>query len=198
MNNIANTSHTFGVRQITVIGVLSAVSVVLGLTGYGFIPLPIAKATIMHIPVIVGAIIEGPVVGLMIGLIFGVFSIIQNITTPSLLSFAFINPLVSVLPRAMIGLVSYYSYRHFRFLKFESLKIGVSAVLGTLTNTFGVLTMIYILYAARFAEARNIEPGTAGKVIYGIALTNGLPEAVIAVLITVPVVLAVKKLNKAK
>lgn len=198
MNNIANTSHTFGVRQITVIGVLSAVSVVLGLTGYGFIPLPIAKATIMHIPVIVGAIIEGPVVGLMIGLIFGVFSIIQNITTPSVLSFAFINPLVSVLPRALIGLVSYYSYRNFRFLKFESFKIGISAVLGTLTNTFGVLTMIYILYAARFAEVRNIEPSTAGKVIYGIALTNGLPEAVIAVLITVPAVLAVKKLKKAK
>ena len=74
---------------------------VLGLTGYGFIPLPGAKATIMHIPVIIGSIIGGPMVGMTIGFIFGIFSIMQNITTPNILSFAFINPLVSVLPRVL-------------------------------------------------------------------------------------------------
>ena len=49
----------FNTRQITVVGVLSAISIVLGALGIGFIPLPMAKATIMHIPVIIGAILEG-------------------------------------------------------------------------------------------------------------------------------------------
>ena len=89
-------SYHLNTRQIAVIGMLSSISIVLGLTGYGFIPLPIARATIMHIPVIIGAILEGPVVGMLIGLIFGIFSIFQNIANPSLLSFAFFNPLVSV------------------------------------------------------------------------------------------------------
>lgn len=185
-------SYHLNTRQIAVIGMLSSISVVLGLTGYGFIPLPIAKATIMHIPVIIGAILEGPMVGAMVGLIFGLFSIFQNISTPSLLSFAFINPLVSVLPRILIAFTSYYCYR-LTAEKSKALGIGIGAAVGSLTNTFGVLGMIYLLYAAQYAEAKGIAVNTAAKVIFGIALTNGLPEAVIAVIITVPVAMAIMK-----
>jgi len=188
-------SGKLGIRQITVIGMLSAVSVVLGLTGYGFVQLPIARATIMHIPVIIGAILEGPLVGAMIGLIFGAFSILQNLMAPNVLSFAFLNPLVSVVPRILIGIVSYYCYK-LVVAKHEPLKIGIGAVIGSLTNTFGVLTMIYLLYAARYAEVNGISAGMAAKVIYGVALTNGIPEAVIAAVVTIPVVLAVKRLKR--
>jgi len=182
-------------NQITTIGMLSAICVVLGLTGYGFIPLPGAKATIMHIPVIIGSILGGPMVGMTIGLIFGVFSIMQNIMAPNLLSFAFINPLVSVLPRVLIGLTSYYVY-NLSFIKKDSLKIGLATVIGSLTNTFGVLTMIYILYAAKFAASKGIDPSIAAKTIYGIAVINGVPEAIIATIITIPVILSIKKMKK--
>jgi uncharacterized membrane protein len=183
-------SYHLNTRQIAVIGMLSSISIVLGITGYGFIPLPIARATIMHIPVIIGAILEGPIVGMLIGLIFGIFSIFQNIANPSLLSFAFFNPLISVLPRVLIGLTSYYCYKLVAG-KTKALGIGLGAAVGSLTNTFGVLGMIYILYAARYAEVKGISAATSAKVIFGIALTNGLPEAIIAVIITVPVVMAV-------
>jgi uncharacterized membrane protein len=182
-------------RKLTTIGMLSAICVVLGLTGYGFIPLPGAKATIMHIPVIIGSIIGGPLVGMSIGLIFGLFSIIQNITAPNLLSFAFINPLVSVLPRVLIGLTSYYVYK-LSFIKKDSLRIGLATVIGSLTNTFGVLTMIYVLYAAKFAASKGIDPSIAAKTIYTIGIVNGVPEAIIASIITIPVILAVKNMKK--
>jgi uncharacterized membrane protein len=182
-------------NQLTTIGMLSAICVVLGLTGYGFIPLPGAKATIMHIPVIIGSILGGPMVGMTIGLIFGIFSIMQNIMAPNLLSFAFINPLVSVLPRVLIGLTSYYVYK-LNFTKNDSLKIGLATVIGSLTNTFGVLTMIYILYAAKFAASKGIDPSIAAKTIYGIAVINGVPEAIIATIITIPVILSIKKIKK--
>ncbi len=183
-------SYHLNTRQIAVIGMLSSISIVLGLTGYGFIPLPIARATIMHIPVIIGAILEGPMVGMLIGLIFGIFSIFQNLANPNLLSFAFINPLVSVLPRVLIGLTSYYCYKLMAG-RIKVLGIGLGAAIGSLTNTFGVLGMIYLLYAARYAEVKGISAATSAKVIFGIALTNGLPEAIIAVIITIPVVMAV-------
>jgi uncharacterized membrane protein len=187
-------SRKFGTRQIAVIGMLSAISVVLGATGFGFIPLPMAKATIMQIPVVIGAILEGPIVGVTVGLIFGLFSIIQNFTNPSILSFALINPLVSVLPRMLIGLTAYYSYKI--PLKNDVIKTGVGAAIGSLTNTFGVLGMIYILYAAQYAAAKNIPVSTAAAAIFGVALTNGIPEMVVCVLITIPVVLAVRKIMK--
>ncbi|OGO79484.1 MAG: ECF transporter S component [Clostridiales bacterium GWB2_37_7] len=193
-NNLAN--KKFGTRQIAVIGMLSAITMVLGSSGLGFIPLPMAKATIMHIPVIIGAIVEGPIVGATIGLIFGLFSVFQNITNPNLLSFAFLNPLVSIAPRVLVGVMAYYGYRLFS-KRNTVLSVGLGAAVGSLTNTFGVLTMIYVLYAAQYASAKGIDPATAAKVIYGIALTNGIPEAIVAVLIATPIVVAIKRvLNK--
>lgn len=186
------TGSWLGTRQIAIIGMLAAIIIVLGSTGLGFIPLPTAKATIMHIPVIIGSIVEGPIVGAFIGLIFGLFSIYQNITAPSLLSFAFLNPLVSVLPRVLIGIFAYYGYKLLRN-KNVPLGVGLGAAVGSLTNTFGVLTMIYLLYASRYAAAKGIDPATTAKVIYGIALTNGVPEAILAVLTVTPIVLAIKR-----
>jgi uncharacterized membrane protein len=195
MNYNLSTKKKFGTRQLTMVGMLSGISIMLGLTGYGFIPLPLAKATIMHIPVIVGTLVEGPLVGMLVGLIFGIFSVFQNMTTPSALSFAFMNPLVSVLPRVLIAVTTYYSYKLMRGK--DSIKIGVAAAIGSITNTFGVLTMVYILYAARFAEAKHVSQSLAAKTIYlGIAVPNGIPEAIIAVMITIPLVIAVKKIRK--
>lgn len=182
-------------RQLTVVGMLSAVCIILGATGYGFIPLPMAKITIMHIPVIIGAILEGPKVGALIGLMFGCFSIIQNIISPNLLSFAFINPLVSVLPRVLIGITSYYTYKLIKG-KNESLAVGAAAAVGSLTNTVGVLGMIYLLFVDRYAAAKNLPIDKAAKAIFGVAYTNGILEAIAAVLITTAVVSAIKKMKK--
>jgi len=195
MKNTSSTAPFLGVRQITTVGMLSAISVILGLTGYGFVPLPIAKATIMHIPVIIGAILEGPKVGMLIGLMFGAFSLIQNIMSPNLLSFAFLNPLVSVLPRVLIGFTAYYSYRLVKS-KNEGFRIAVGAAVGSLTNTVGVLGMIYLLYAAQYAQVKGIAVAIAAKTIFGIAFTNGIAEAVVAVVISVACVIAVKKVRK--
>ncbi len=192
-NNV--TAKKLGTRQIVIVGMLSAISVILGLSGYGFIPLPIAKATILHLPVIIGAILEGPIVGAFIGLIFGLFSMYQNILAPSVLQFAFLNPLVAIVPRVLIGITSYYAYR-FMLGKSETLKVGVGAAIGSLTNTFGVLTMIFVLYAQKYAEVRNIDPKGVAWAIYSIAATNGIAEAFVAVIITVPLVIAVKKIRK--
>ena len=190
-------------KRLVTISLLSGISFVLGFTPLGFIPIPPANATTMHIPVIIGAILEGPIAGMVIGLIFGVSSIIQALLRPNILSFAFVNPLVSVLPRILIGLVSYYSYR----LVFElfssnkekvskwrdSVSVGVSAALGTLTNTVGVLGMMYLLFADRIATAMGVAREAVGGVVLAIGLTNGIPEIIIAVLITVGVIRAVKK-----
>lgn len=195
MNKNSGAVPKFGTRQIAIIGMLSAITIVLGSTGVGFIPLPTAKATIMQIPVIIGAILEGPVVGMAIGLIFGLFSIFQNIISPNILSFAFLNPVVSVIPRILIGVTAYYCY-NLPFIKNQLVKLGVGAIAGSLTNTFGVLSAIYLLYAVQFAETRGISADTAATVIYGIAVTNGVPEAVIATVVVIPVVMAVRKALK--
>jgi uncharacterized membrane protein len=184
----------FSTRQLAVIGMLSSISIILGVTGLGFIPIPPVKATIMHVPVIIGAILEGPVVGAMVGLIFGIFSIIQAITTPTPVSFVFINPLVSVVPRVLIGITSYYVYKAVKS-KSKPLGIALGAAIGTLTNTIGVLGMIYILYLGPYAKVLNLSLSAAKKGILAVAITNGIPETIVSVAIIVSVVTAVNKIK---
>lgn len=246
-------SKYLNVRRLTIIGIFGAITAVLGMTPIGFIPIGPTRATIMHIPVIIAAIMEGPIVGGFVGLIFGLFSIFQAVTAPTPVSFAFINPLVSVLPRVLIGIVSYYAYKGLRTigykgikgllyllwagiiiylsygiytsvnngdlsvtliniillivtifivyftmtrLKTKALDIILATILGTLTNTLGVLTMIYLLYAERFVSALGQNADFARNIIYGIGLTNGIPEVIIAIIIVTSVVSGLKKGQK--
>src|SRR5215210_1758667 len=89
-------------RTIVISGLLGAIQILLGLTGLGFIPLPTGvNATILHIPAIIAGALEGPIAGLLVGLIFGVFSLVRA-TNP-----AFADPLVAILPRLFIGVVAW-------------------------------------------------------------------------------------------
>jgi uncharacterized membrane protein len=184
----------FNTRQMAIVGMLSAISIILGVTGLGFIPIPPIKATIMHIPVIIGAILEGPVVGCMVGLIFGIFSMVQSIMAPTPVSFMFLNPLVAVLPRILIGLTSYYTYRAIK-TNFNVLNMSVAAAIGSLTNTCGVLGMIYLIYLGPYAKTLHLSVSAAKKGIIAIGITNGIPEAIISTIITVAVVTAVNKVR---
>ena len=237
-------------RKLVVIGMLSGISIFLGLTGLGFINIPPVKATIMHIPVIIGAIIEGPIVGGLIGLVFGLFSMYQAFTAPMPTSFMFWNPIIALVPRILIGVISYYVYVSmikgskknlkatsiisslilgvllfvssealtdsltisaiigvlfflasmiimFKFKhknKEEALSIGTASVIGTLTNTIGVLGLTYVFYLERYASALGISEHAAKLTLAGIGVTNGIPEAFISALISIPVILGVRKI----
>lgn len=191
------TKSKFSVRQIAMIGMLSAISIFLGLTGLGFIPIPPVKATIMHIPVIIGAIVEGPIVGSLVGLVFGLFSMYQNFTAPGPTSFIFWNPIIALVPRVLIGIVAYHVYILLRKrFKNQSISIAIASICATLINTIGVLGLTYVFYLERYSAILKINPQTAGIAIATIGLTNGVPEAIVSAVISVPVIVAIFRIKK--
>ena len=102
------------IRQLTVAGFLSAITIFLGLTGYGFIPLVIMNATILHIPTIIGSLTAGRKVGMIVGFMFGIFSFIRSLQAPSaLLLFAVqynvvADAFICIIPRILIGVIAGY------------------------------------------------------------------------------------------
>ncbi|MHB1449821.1 MAG: ECF transporter S component, partial [Bellilinea sp.] len=129
-------------RRIVVTGVLGAIAVLLGLTRLGFIPwFTGASLTIMHVPVIIGAVLEGPLVGAGIGLIFGAFSMIQAAVAPTGPADAwFTNPIISVLPRILIGPVAWLVWTALK--RWPVAGLIAAGIAGTLTNTILVLSAI--------------------------------------------------------
>lgn len=184
-------------RKLVVTSMLSAVSAVLGLTPLGIIPIGALGVTTLHLPAIIGAVLEGPVVGAIVGLVFGLVSLYKTITTGSILAPIMLNPLVSVLPRILIGPATYYVFSGMEKLTGKhALSIGTAAAAGTLTNTVGVMGFIYIFYAQQYAQAMEISEAAVGATILGICMTNGIPEIIAAVVISVAVCMAVKHLKR--
>lgn len=99
------------VRELTISGLLAGITIFLGITGYGFIPLIVMNATILHIPTIIGTIVAGPKVGVVVGVLFGLFSFLQTLRAPSLLmQFALqysvlYDAFICIVPRICIALV---------------------------------------------------------------------------------------------
>lgn len=186
------------VRKMAVISVLSAISIVLSMIPFvGYIPLGPVKATIMHVPVIVGAVVEGPVVGAAVGLIFGLTSMFKAFTEPTITSFCFMNPVIAVIPRILIGVVAYYVYALVLKISKKIYVSGfVAGILGSLTNTIGVMGLIYVLYGERYMAAIG-QSGSALKYVVAVAVTNGVPEAIVAGLLVAAVAVAViRKVKK--
>lgn len=169
-----------------------AITIVLAYSPLGIIPLQPVNATTTHIPTIIAAILEGPIVGAITGLAFGLVSMFKAITQPtSILSPCFINPLVSILPRVLIGFVAGYGYQLFHKLDKKGVVAAVLAsAFGSLTNTIGAMGMIYLLYVKSLTEQMG---KAAGPVIWGIITTYGVMEMLAAAVICTGVVLAMKK-----
>ena len=167
----------FKTKELAIVGVLGAVAIMLSFTPLGFIPVPTpaGSATIMHIPVIIGAILEGPIVGALIGLIFGLASFIRGAAF-------FSDPLVAILPRILIGVAAAYSYSLTKNMVTKMGSVIFAAIIGTATNTIGVLTL---------ALLRGYIPNF--ETVVTIAVGHGLPEIIVAVIITLAIIKALKR-----
>ncbi len=182
-------------KKIATIGLLSSISILLGITRLGFIQINVVGATIMHLPVIAAGILEGPLVGAIVGLIFGVFSMYQALSAPSIVATAFLNPLVSVVPRILIGIVSYYV---FALLKKPLKKgsISVAAFIGSYTNTIGVIGAIYLLHPEVLGITKGQTMSEMGKILLASMGIGSIFEAILACLIVTPIVVAIQKIRK--
>ena len=160
-----------GTRQVVVAGVVGGVALFLGATRLGLIPVPIpliGNATIMHIPAIVGGVLEGPVVGILAGLIFGIFSFLYA-ESP-----VFANPLVAVLPRLLIGVVAWAVFVGLRRFSVDLASVA-AGLLGSLANTVGVVVLAVLF-------------GLLPLSVVPVILPQALAEAVLAAVVTVVVV----------
>ena len=112
-------------------------------------PLGVSMAFVPLIAVILAADVQGFGMGLFAGTAFGVASLCNAFLHPSLLSPIFYNPLVSIVPRMIIPVTAYYSFKLMKkLLKKRSedtstyVASTVSSIVAVVTNTTLVLLMM--------------------------------------------------------
>ncbi len=184
-------------RWLTSVALMAAIVILLANTPLGMIHLHIIKATTVHIPVILGAILLGPAAGAVLGAVFGICSMISNTMAPTLLSFAF-SPFmsmtgiigavkavwISVGCRIMIGVVAGWVWILLKKMKVNRLvALPVTGFIGSMTNTVFVMGSIYLMLAREYAQARSVAVDTVWGLILGTVTASGVPEAIAAAIL---------------
>ena len=181
-------------RWTVSVALMMAIVILLANTPLGMIQLPIVKATTVHIPVIIGAIVLGPLAGAILGTTFGVCSLLSNTYAPTLLSFAFspflsttglsgcIKALwISVGCRIMIGVVAGWLWILLKKIKCnQNISMALVGFIGSMTNTVFVMGSIYLLFAKQYAEAKEVAVTAVFGLIMGTVTASGIPEAIAA------------------
>ena len=195
--SFTKTDSAINTRNMVFTAALAAIIILMAFTPLGFIPLPFIKMTIIHIPVILGAVLLGPKSGAFLGFLFGATSLINNTLMPALTSFTFtpfyplpgtdrgtpLSLLVCFVPRILVGIIPYFVYRGAEkiFAKEKEgnvISLGLAGLSGALTNTIGVMGLIYLLFRNAYATARGIPVSGVAGVVLGIIGTNGVIEAI--------------------
>ena len=200
-------------RWMVSVALMAAIVIVLANTPLGMIQLPIIKATTVHIPVIIGAILLGPSAGAILGAVFGVCSLISNTMAPTLLSFAF-SPFmsttgipgalkaiwISVGCRILIGVVAGWLWILLSKLKVSQvIALPIVGFIGSMVNTVAVMGSIYMLFAQQYAQAREVGVTAVWGLIMGTVPASGIPEAIAAAVLVLALgkvlILVFKKMN---
>ena len=184
-------------RWMVGVAMMAAIIIVLANTPLGMIPLPTTKATTTHIPVIIGAVILGPLAGAILGGVFGICSIISNTFAPVLTSFAFSPFLsdtglagalkavwVSVGCRIMIGVVAGWLWIALKKLRVnDTLALAITGFAGSMTNTVMVMGSIGLLFTQQYAQAKEVAMEAVSGLIMVTVTVNGIPEAFLALVL---------------
>lgn len=190
-------TRNYDTRWLVSVALMAAIVIVLANTPLGMIQLPIIKATTVHIPVIIGAVLLGPSAGAILGAVFGICSLISNTMAPTLLSFAF-SPFmstsgipgalkaiwISVGCRILIGVAAGWLWILFTRLKMNQIiALPIVGFAGSMVNTITVMGSIYLLFAQQYAEAKEVAVTAVWGLVMGTVTASGIPEAIAAAIL---------------
>lgn len=189
-------------QSLVMVALFAALIIVLGLTPLGLIPLGFINVTILCIPVIVGTLLLGLRSGLVLGACFGLTSALSafgmSMTPPSALAGQLVaaSPLLAIImcfvPRLMVPVVTHFVYRLIAGKNPRAAKaLPFAAVAGSLTNTILYLGLMLLFYVLTGIDSTSLL-----AVIGGTGLIGGGSEAVVAAIVTTPIVMALWKLKK--
>ena len=185
------------IQNLTVNAMLIALIALMGFVPFlGFIPLGASVSiTIIHLPVLLGAALLSTRSATLLGLSFGLVSLLVVVTnpTPQPIDLFFVNPLISVLPRILFGLFAgiLFSFtRRFANLQQYGL-LSLFAFLATVFHTVLVLSMLWLFASAELSGLF----GNLVQFIWYILSLNGLIEAILSALLIPILTLALRRIR---
>ncbi len=169
------------------LAILTAILLFLTFTSFGYIKVGVLEITLMHLPVIVGAIVMGPGSGAFLGLVFGLSSFAQCFMGSPLGTFLVqLSPLrtfiVCVIPRLLMGYLVGVIFLAIRRTNLTKTAYVVASLSGALLNTIFFMGSLFLLFGSypSFLSFLGTDKVTLAFIASMIGI-NGVLEAAICI-----------------
>lgn len=160
---------------------------------------PVKLAFIPIVAVVVSAQLLGLKHGVITGLFFGLVSFAGSYISPSLLSQAFHNPLISIAPRVLVGVSAYFAGAGVRKLFPKSKRLfsyAAASAAAVITNTALVLGAILAFHFGTTFSLNGAAATIGWQWLSAILVSNFLIELAACTVITPPILVALNKARK--
>ena len=198
-----NENKKFSTLNMVEMAVLIAIIIIMGTTPLGTIRTPFLSVSLVTIPVAIGAIIIGPIGGLICGLGFGLTSLYNALIGASGMMSALmaVSPFGAVftilVPRMLEGVLTAYIFILFKkLLKSGKPAYFIGAIACPLLNTlFFMSCIVLFFYNSDYVQGLVEKLGVSNPVSFIIALVGiqGLIEAVSCCILAGVISLALAK-----
>ena len=165
--------------ELVLTALFTAIIVIMAFTPLGYIPLVVINATVIHIPVILGALFLGPKKGAFLGFVFGLTSFINNtfkavtasafVFSPVLaadvigISGVFKSMYICFVPRILVGVIPYFVYILIRNLLKSRQAAWRYVINGAVSVIFCISVRAFLNNLLK--ESGNTLAGTAAGIV---------------------------------
>lgn len=176
------------------LGLLIAIEIIFAFTPLGYLRVGVVEITFMTIPVAIGAIIIGPLAGLLLGTVFGLTSFLQCFGISAFGTILFeINPFLTFVmcfvPRALMGLLTGLLCRALLKTRLnEIVTFTLTGLCAALLNTLFFVSCFFLFFRTAQLDFGEfvMDIGTMNilDVFVAIVGVNGLVEAGVCTVIS--------------
>lgn len=144
--------NSFKPRQITLLGLLCGILIIMSMTPLGYLRLGALSITLNMIPVAIAAVALGPIGGAITGAVFGLTSFVAALIGGSAMGMVMMNisPALtfvqSVLPRLAMGICVGFLYRWVNRITKKGMAAFVAGFGAAFLNTLFYMTSLVVLF----------------------------------------------------
>jgi len=196
------------VGRLARMALLVAIIILLTFTPLGYITLPFIAATTIQMPVIIGAVMMGPMAGLALGIAFGLSALCKALMMPgadpvatAILSYNFfLYAVIAIVPRGLMGWLSglLFAGLNKTLPNQRLISYGITGFVGSMLNTIFYLGSLWLMASGIVAEVYSMDISGVGAMVMTVAATAGIPEAIVSCVIVAAVCRALQAIDKNK
>lgn len=180
--------------ELVLLALFTAIIVIMAFTPLGYIPLVVINATIIHIPVILGALFLGPKKGAFLGFVFGFTSFLNNTFKAATASAFVFSPVLAAdvigvsgifkslyicfVPRILVGIIPYFVYILIRRLLRSEQKVWRIVINGVVSLILCISLRAFIgnLVKNQTGKMAGLIVGIAAGILLFVILTKTIGQ----------------------